>query len=729
MCDSGTTMAHVPRRAGNAEVYYKRPAGAFPGWLAMEPGTNDFMGMYNQSILHIKPYVPYTFNGFAHGTEGIPFFRWDVPYYDEKTESYDYQYIEGEQDLKFAYSNAWVDVPRLTVTDSLDTYTYQMISNYGHETCSVFAWPDWGAINDHEIELLKSSIDFSMTSDNGSYPFTLYSGMTPYGSNEYGWWFGKNSGSSRGIHADGIAQAFEKPEHPYLLKQVVLMATRWTVTSNVDMKCKIYRLNDLPDYDDSGYVFLPDAPGELIAVGVSHLTPLHVGNDVTLIPFTLSVPDKDNPELLMELPITIEDPILVAFEGYNDPEMSALENFTAMIGNEFYLDDGFGERAYIKVGKDDAYGHFDGHYQWQGLNNFFTTGIMKTGFSIFLTTDQPFLVSTYTSDDYEYIFPATGGVMEKTMTAEDGEDVTVRSIEIASWLPTQSGDWSVTCNGEKPPAWLNFEFTDGNKSGNFSYIINALVSADALETDIDYREAVVRFAIPGAHMDYKFIQTRQEGEEPSKDYWLQMADAYVAPGDTIIIPVAMNNEGDVVAFQTDIKLPEGFEMVSKDGKFSIELSDRASNDHTVLADKLPNGKIHVQCSSPSNTPFTDNEGDLFYMTVMVPWSASGDNNTIQLWNTRLTLGDLTEYSINTVATAILSVKPYIPGDVNGDGEITVADANTVIIIIVNGGGSSGHSHIPNPNGEGFINLADINGDGEVSIADLNALIDLILSHY
>ena len=71
---------------------------------------------------------------------------------------------------------------------------------------------------------------------------------------------------------------------------------------------------------------------------------------------------------------------------------------------------------------------------------------------------------------------------------------------------------------------------------------------------------------------------------------------------------------------------------------------------------------------------------------------------------------------------------YIPGDVNGDGEITIADANTVIIIIVNGGGSSGHSHIPDPNGDGFINLADINGDGEVSIADLNALIDIILSN-
>ena len=72
---------------------------------------------------------------------------------------------------------------------------------------------------------------------------------------------------------------------------------------------------------------------------------------------------------------------------------------------------------------------------------------------------------------------------------------------------------------------------------------------------------------------------------------------------------------------------------------------------------------------------------------------------------------------------------YTPGDVNGDGEITVADANTVVIIIINGGGNGGHSHIPNPDGEGFNNAADINGDGEVTIADFNALIDLILSQH
>ena len=57
-------------------------------------------------------------------------------------------------------------------------------------------------------------------------------------------------------------------------------------------------------------------------------------------------------------------------------------------------------------------------------------------------------------------------------------------------------------------------------------------------------------------------------------------------------------------------------------------------------------------------------------------------------------------------------EPGVPGDVNGDGEVSIADVNAVIDMILNGN--------PSMNG-------DVNGDGEVGIADVNAVIDLILN--
>ena len=67
----------------------------------------------------------------------------------------------------------------------------------------------------------------------------------------------------------------------------------------------------------------------------------------------------------------------------------------------------------------------------------------------------------------------------------------------------------------------------------------------------------------------------------------------------------------------------------------------------------------------------------------------------------------------------------ISGDVNGDGEITVADANSVIDVVIMGGNAS-HPRIPIDEDGNYI--GDVNCDGEVTIADVNAIIDMILNN-
>ena len=55
----------------------------------------------------------------------------------------------------------------------------------------------------------------------------------------------------------------------------------------------------------------------------------------------------------------------------------------------------------------------------------------------------------------------------------------------------------------------------------------------------------------------------------------------------------------------------------------------------------------------------------------------------------------------------------IMGDVNFDGEVSIADVNVIVDSILTG--------IPMPS-------ADVNGDGEINIADINALIDMLLNN-
>lgn len=59
---------------------------------------------------------------------------------------------------------------------------------------------------------------------------------------------------------------------------------------------------------------------------------------------------------------------------------------------------------------------------------------------------------------------------------------------------------------------------------------------------------------------------------------------------------------------------------------------------------------------------------------------------------------------------------FISGDVNGDGEVNIADVNTLIDVIL-GGNIDAETR----------KRADVDADNEVGISDINALIDLILS--
>ncbi len=65
-----------------------------------------------------------------------------------------------------------------------------------------------------------------------------------------------------------------------------------------------------------------------------------------------------------------------------------------------------------------------------------------------------------------------------------------------------------------------------------------------------------------------------------------------------------------------------------------------------------------------------------------------------------------------IISFVYRASAILPGDVNSDGEINIADVNTLIDMILGGGATES---------------GDVNCDGEVSIADVNTLIALILS--
>ena len=320
---------------------------------------------------------------------------------DSTGSTYQEMYFDYDYDvLRIRYDNEIDTVPTLCVAEGDDeVFSYQMCGYQMSGSSDnpvieevypalVSAYPTFAdGYGEEGVDLLVSSKTFCYGGRHGDqrYLMSYYSGCEPYGNNESGWWFGKNGGCSNGMPVDGIAQAFEKPTYPYVLKQVVVNAALLEVDAPIEMTCKIYRLVDgIPAYDAETYVTLPEDPGELIALGRATVTPETNASTDGMIIFTLY--DEDD----VPFTPTIDDAILIALDGYNDVEMENLRDFSAMVSSDIYTDEGHGELAYIKYGLPDEDGSFSGEYVWAGLNNFFRSGTMMTGMSIFMTIDLPY---------------------------------------------------------------------------------------------------------------------------------------------------------------------------------------------------------------------------------------------------------------------------------------------------------------------------------------------------
>ncbi len=496
--EPGTAVTTAPRRAGEEPgLWYRRPAGAFPSVIAIEDGT--YAGTFYVPIFMVKPYSDYTFNGFAEGLGPDASCYWEVDGSIVPGQDLTYQWeIQDSRVPFFCTDELCVQFPGKGVpaksqsSDPFNPDNPPVIPGDDEHYSGILSVPNtldfWG------YDLLKSSKAFYSGNITGERtPMTYYSGAAPWGDNAAGWWFGKN-----GFHQvdnpryfiDGIAQAFEKPQHPYRLKQVVIDCATLKVAADVVLTCRIYKLEGIPAYVDDDMAVLPEEPGELIARGHARVTPTTADETGNLIFFTLY--DEDD-GLEFEVTPTIDYPILVVFDGYNDPEMENLTDFTAMVSTATMIDEGFGELAYLKFGRVGEDGTTD--YTWAGLNNFFTSGEMKTGLSIFLTTDLPYLAFRWKNEDGELVFPEEGGEVNKY------------SIEFLSWEPSADENWELSCNGNDVPEWLEINLIDGQENGEFNGIVTAEVVADRLPDSVPYREAVVRFEYSGAYIDYHFIQS------------------------------------------------------------------------------------------------------------------------------------------------------------------------------------------------------------------------------
>ena len=192
---------------------------------------------------------------------------------------------------------------------------------------------------------------------------------------------------------------------------------------------------------------------------------------------------------------------------------------------------------------------------------------------------------------------------------------------------------------------------------------------------------------------------------------LYIRDFEIVAGESKTIALILENDTVYSAFQTDIYLSDGLEIEQEDGEYIIDLnSERTAKSHVVSTFKREDGAIRIFVTSQNLATFKGNSGDIAYILIKATNFFPG-SGTISLKNSIAAESDATRH-ILADSMAKAGELSTLKGDVNGDGEVNIADINAIIDMILSGRSDA---------------TGDVNGAGEVNIADINAVIDLILS--
>ena len=202
---------------------------------------------------------------------------------------------------------------------------------------------------------------------------------------------------------------------------------------------------------------------------------------------------------------------------------------------------------------------------------------------------------------------------------------------------------------------------------------------------------------------------------------LQIPDEVLEPGNTYFARVVMPADDDIM-YSGIVR----FSVAHAAARFTVPVNggELYKGQHITLKPQQWATSYVIEVSSKESTwgrtRFIETLKDGQYQTTLPAEEIKVDSKLLQDGTTyyarcKTTYLDFDGNSHTTAYGPVISFvykeKAAIYGDVNGDGEVNIADVNAIIDMILGGIND---------------NAGDVNGDGEVNIADVNAVIDIIL---
>lgn len=189
-------------------------------------------------------------------------------------------------------------------------------------------------------------------------------------------------------------------------------------------------------------------------------------------------------------------------------------------------------------------------------------------------------------------------------------------------------------------------------------------------------------------------------------------------GSSVTLSIRLKNKIEVPSYQFDIVLPEGVTAAKdSDGFYEINMSTErttARKFDSFMSGDYGSG-IRVLAFSTKNYTLTGNDGEIATIKLNVSPDMKNGDYPIILKNEVLSDPNGKAYKVDYVKST-LTISSYTLGDVNGDGEINVADITTLA------------GNIMGTTPAQFVQAAaDMNQDGEINVADITSIASYIMN--
>lgn len=183
---------------------------------------------------------------------------------------------------------------------------------------------------------------------------------------------------------------------------------------------------------------------------------------------------------------------------------------------------------------------------------------------------------------------------------------------------------------------------------------------------------------------------------------ITVKDATAAAGNVTVELEMINPTLEAVAFQCDVKAPEGVAFSMDD--VVVAVADRKV-DHIEAHNVLDDGKtLRIVCYSMTNASFSGTEGTVATFTMPLTKTTIFTVDNIVIAD-KASLSDKSNGQ-----TGEITIGEASSGDLNGDTKVNASDLSLLIKYV------------------STLDLrGDINGDGKVNAADISLMLKLITS--